>query len=165
MRTANLGPVAPGAPVYGACRPGHLGGDLRDWTAALRTAGVGTVVCLLSESEAARWGLPGGYADEFETHHAPVRDRTLPDADGLRTALDALDRATADGGAAAVHCNAGMGRTGVVAAAWLVRARGLPPSAAVETVETATVPRSPREAVRDGNATEDDLFELLSRVG
>lgn len=162
MRTANLGPVAPDAAVYGACRPGHLGADPADWTTALATAGVETVVCLLSEREATRWDLPDAYAETFETHHVPVQDRRLPSVEALRRALAVLERGTADGTPAAVHCNAGMGRTGVVAAAWLVRSRGLPPAEAVETVESVTVPRAPREAVRDGNATETELLELLS---
>lgn len=163
MNRANLGPVAPDAAVYGACRPGHLGGGLDSWVDALRSEGVGTVCCLLSESEARRWKLPERYADTFQTVHVPIRDRHLPAPDDLRRALDVLDDATADGGAA-LHCNAGLGRTGVVAAAWLARDRGLAPERAVQAVEDAPVPRAPREAVRDGNATETDLYDLLARV-
>ncbi len=164
MRTANFGPVAPDADVFGACRPGHLGGDRSAWTATLADAGVGTVVCLLSADEARRWGAPAAYEDAFETVHAPIRDRHLPEVDRLRSVLDALATATDDGGRAAVHCNAGLGRTGVVGAAWLVRARDLSPPEAVETVSNVTVPRSPREAIRDGNATERELYDLLARV-
>jgi atypical dual specificity phosphatase len=163
MNRANLGPVAPGAAVYGACRPGHLGGGLDSWVDALRDAGVETVCCLLSTSEARRWKLPERYADTFETAHVPVRDRHLPTLDELGRALAVLDDATADG-RAALHCNAGLGRTGVVAAAWLARERDLAPERAVRAVEEAPVPRAPREAIRDGNATEADLYDLLARV-
>jgi protein-tyrosine phosphatase len=165
VNRANLGPVAPDAAVFGACRPGHLGGDVDSWTAALADRGVDTVCCLLSEGEASRWKLPARYTDEFETAHVPIRDRHLPTLDRLRRALARLDTATADGGRTAIHCNAGLGRTGVVAAAWLVHDRGLAPADAVTAVENAPVPRAPREAVRDGNATEADLLDLLARVG
>lgn len=164
MNPANFGPVAESSAVYGACRPGHLGADVAEWATILDEASVSTVVCLLSAGEATRWGLPAAYADRFETAHVPVRDRHLPTATRLRRVVDLLADATADGDSAAVHCNAGLGRTGVVAAAWLVRDRGLSPREAVEAAESAPVPRAPREAVRDGNATEADLYDLLDRV-
>ena len=156
----NLAPVAPGADVLGVCRPGHLGGGLAAWTDALEAAGVDRVVCLLSDTEAIRWGLPEAYADRFETAHGPIRDRHLPDEATLTAALEAVRAAVAAGDRVALHCNAGLGRTGVVAAAWLVRERGYDPDAAVATVEDAG--RAPREAVRCGNATETGLRELLA---
>jgi atypical dual specificity phosphatase len=164
MNLAHFGPVAEGAPVFGACRPGHLGGDVADWTGILDEGGVSEVVCLLSDGEAGRWGLPGAYDGAFGTHHVPIRDRHLPAADRLAGAVDRLAAATADGGRVAVHCNAGLGRTGVVAAAWLVRERGHDPATAVDVVETGPMPRAPREAVREGNATEAELHDLLASV-
>jgi len=159
VNVANCGPVAEGARLYGACRPGHLGADTDAWADVLAAAGVERVVCLLSAGEARRWGLPAAYADRFEVAHVPVRDRHLPDPDRLERALAAVG-----GGTTAVHCNAGLGRTGVVGAAWLVRERGFTPRAAVEAVGSAPAPRAPLEAVREGTATEADLYELLGSV-
>ena len=164
MTLAHFGPIVEGGPVFGACRPGHLGGDLADWTGVLADGDVSTVVCLLSEGEANRWGLPKAYDHAFRTHHVPIRDRHFPSAERLAGAVDLLKTATDDGERAAVHCNAGLGRTGIVTAAWLVRGRGYDPVEAVETVETGPMPRAPREAVREGNATESDLFDLLASV-
>ena len=156
----NFAPVAHGADVYGVCRPGHLGGGVDEWAATLLDADVERVVCLLSNTEAIRWGLPEAYADRFETSHAPIRDRHLPDEPTLSAALEAVESATDAGRRVALHCNAGLGRTGVVAAAWLVREEGYDPETAVATVEEAG--RAPREAVRCGNATEAALLELLA---
>lgn len=162
MNAANFGPLAEGEPVCGACRPGHLGADLEHWTGLLRESGVSTVVCLLSEGESKRWGLPDAYGDRFETGHLPIQDRHLPDPDRLAETLDFLDRAARDG-RVAVHCNAGLGRTGVVGAAWLAR-QGYAPREAVAAVEGPPAPRAPREAIREGNATEADLYDLLATV-
>lgn len=164
MTTANFGPITDDVPIFGACRPGHLGGDLGTWTDVLSDRGVSGVLCLLSESEASRWGLPAGYDGPFETAHVPIRDRHLPDVERLARAVDTLESMRAGGDRVAIHCNAGLGRTGVVAAAWLVRERGLAPAAALEGVESTPWPRSPREAIRDGNATESELFDLLGRL-
>lgn len=157
----NFGRIAPAEPVFGVCRPGHLGESLDEWTETLSTGNVGRVVCLLSESEARRYRLPDAYADRFETTHAPIRDRHLPDADVLETAIDAIRTAESNGNGCVLHCNAGLGRTGVVGAAWLASARGYDPVDAIETVENAG--RSPREAVRCGNATLNELLALLDR--
>ena len=164
MNLANLGPVDEGASVYGACRPGHLGGVVDDWAHLLDQAGVETVVCLLSEPEARRWGLPDAYEGTFRAHHVPIRDRHLPSTDRLVEAVDAIEASVVESGPAAVHCNAGQGRTGIVAAAWLVRQRGLPAERAVRVVSSGTAPRSPLEAIRDGNATKAELFDLLEGV-
>lgn len=155
----NFGRVAPEEPVFGVCRPGHLGESLEDWSTLLSTANVTRVICLLSESEARQYRLPGAYADRFETNHAPIRDRHLPDVETLESALDAIRTTDANGGRCVLHCNAGLGRTGVVAAAWLTRDRSYDAESAIETVEAAG--RSPREAVRCGNATADELLDLL----
>lgn len=164
MNAANFGPLADGTAVYGACRPGHLGADVGEWRRVLGEADVSTVVCLLSTAEAARWSLPEAYADAFEAYHVPVRDRYLPDLDALERALDPLATAVEAGNAAAIHCNAGQGRTGIVGAAWLVREHGLEPADAIDAVESAPAPRSPREAVRADNASDEELRALLARL-
>ena len=58
-----------------------------------------------------------------------------------------------------IHCWGGNGRTGHVLAAWLVAARRLSSMEAIEAVEATG--RLPREAVLAGNATLDELIELL----
>ena len=161
LNVANFGPVAADEPVYGACRPGHLGGDVDAWAAILESAGVTDVVCLLSTGEARRWGLPDAYSDVFETHHVPIVDRNLPSEDQLYSAMDVLETTVARGDSAALHCNAGLGRTGILGAAWLVHARDLDPGTALETVADEPRRRTPTEAIRDDNATLEELRDLL----
>jgi atypical dual specificity phosphatase len=51
----------------------------------------------------------------------PVRDFHAPTARQLEEAVQFIDASLKAGGACVVHCGAGLGRTGTVAAAWLVR--------------------------------------------
>lgn len=51
----------------------------------------------------------------------PVRDFHAPTPGQLDAAVEFIERTVDSGGACAVHCGAGLGRTGTVAAAWLVR--------------------------------------------
>lgn len=68
--------------------------------------------------------------------HLPVADMTAPSQEQLLAAVRFIAAAVAAGGAGAVHCTAGWGRTGTVLAAWLV-SRGEEPGEAVARVRDA----------------------------
>lgn len=55
---------------------------------------------------------------DLDLIHVPFQDRTIPAAAGLVTALEALDEQVALGRTVYIHCMAGIGRTGLVAALW-----------------------------------------------
>jgi atypical dual specificity phosphatase len=57
----------------------------------------------------------------FEVLHLPIRDFEPPTQEELVAAIEFIERTVGRGGACAVQCGAGLGRTGTVAAAWLVR--------------------------------------------
>lgn len=66
----------------------------------------------------------------------PVRDFRAPSPGQLDAAVAFVDAAVNAGGACAVHCGAGLGRTGTVVAAWLVR-RGRSAMEAIAEVRRA----------------------------
>jgi atypical dual specificity phosphatase len=68
--------------------------------------------------------------------HVPIRDFGVPTADQIDRVVAALDQALAGGERVAVHCGAGLGRTGTLLACYLV-ARGLPADAAVARIRQA----------------------------
>lgn len=63
-------------------------------------------------------------AHGFEVYHLPVEDEHAPDVDELEKALDWLDEAIYLGRKAYIHCRHGIGRTGTVLNAYILR-RGL----------------------------------------
>ncbi len=66
----------------------------------------------------------------------PIRDFSVPNADGLVATLDEIDSELRAGGLVYVHCWAGCGRTGVVVGSWLVR-HGVEPKEALRRIGEA----------------------------
>lgn len=163
-------PAEPSADyVFGACSPGwHSAGDhesaLDDWLSFMQEQGIERICCLLpgrqlDEDDA----NVGRYRDTFgaaNVLHAPVPDRRLVDYATLEgEILPFLAAAVEDESPVVVHCLAGLGRTGHVLAAWLVSGRGYEPLTAVDTVRE--MGRDPAEAITRGNATRQDVLDLL----
>jgi protein-tyrosine phosphatase len=137
-----------------------------DWADFMRARGVTRVCCLLDAGQLA--GFPVDLAAEYRRLFGTTSVLMEPIADHYLCSLEALRESIlpflriADSGRerAVIHCWGGNGRTGHVLAAWLVGVRRLSPMEAIEAVESAG--RIPREAVLAGNATLDDLIELLT---
>ena len=62
--------------------------------------------------------------------HLPVVDLTPPTEEQIELGLRAIDEALGSGRRVAVHCGAGLGRTGTLVACYLVRA-GIAPDEAI----------------------------------
>jgi atypical dual specificity phosphatase len=65
--------------------------------------------------------------------HIPIIDMDAPTQEQIDRAISTLQRARAHGMAIAVHCTAGLGRTGTILAAYLV-SQGFTPAAAIARV-------------------------------
>lgn len=92
----------------------------RDGYASLAEAGVTRVVDLRAEDNVdvdTSWLASMG----VDYVHIPVRDGQVPAASEVREFLTAVQSAE---GTVFVHCGAGVGRTGTMAAAWLVASGG-----------------------------------------
>ncbi|MGE4551848.1 MAG: dual specificity protein phosphatase family protein [Desulfovibrionaceae bacterium] len=88
---------------------------------SLRSQGIGAILnlcgefCDLHEIEA---------EEGFEVYYLPLQDEEAPDLTALERALDWLDEAIYLGKKVLIHCRHGIGRTGTVLNAYLLR-RGL----------------------------------------
>lgn len=96
----------------------------------LKERGVGAVVSLTEEPLDAQTLR----RFELECLHEPVRDFAPPTQAQLDRIMEFVARRRVTcGDTVLVHCGAGLGRSGTVAAAWLVRA-GMEPRAAIARV-------------------------------
>lgn len=117
-------PAPPVARLSIVARP--RGGDwLDDELAALRTAGVDVLVCLLTAAERDELGLVDEPAAAIraglEFHGYAIADLGVPDHLAVEPLLDLLLTALRCGRHVSVHCRAGIGRSSLIVAALLTR--------------------------------------------
>jgi atypical dual specificity phosphatase len=94
--------------------------------------------------------------------HLPIFDREAPSTGQMQMLLVRMQRLLQAGEVLAVHCLAGLGRTGLVLAAWLVRDGGLSAATAIERlrrIDPAYVQTEAQEAFLQ--QFEDDLLRRL----
>jgi atypical dual specificity phosphatase len=114
--------------LAGMGRPG-LTGDLDSDLAAVAAAGVTLLVALTSEPVPAARLRPFGLA----CRHFAIPDMGVPAVGPTARLCRDVERALGNGEAVAVHCHAGLGRTGLVLASFLVWL-GMAPAAAIARV-------------------------------
>ncbi len=123
----NFSYLLPGK-LAGSARPGRLG-DLESDLACLSRRKIKAIVSLTEEPlDPVRLEKSG-----FQSLHLPIRDFTAPSMEQMETFVDFVDQQLADGNPVLVHCGAGIGRTGVMLAAYLV-AQGMEPDKAIRAV-------------------------------
>ena len=91
-------------------------------------AGVGAVLTLTE-----RPFHDGSCPDDIACLHVPLIDFGTPSIEDLKRCVAWIDEQVEAGKGVAVHCFAGIGRTGTVLASWMV-AQGLDPDAAIRAL-------------------------------
>ena len=88
----------------------------------------------------------------YKRYSIPLKDFSAPTLDDLKTFLEAVDRAVGQG-KLLVHCYAGIGRTGTMAAAYWIN-KGLSVNEAMRKV------RKSNPSVIPTDEQENSLYEL-----
>ncbi len=114
--------LLPGRFLAGAHPGARSAPALHDRLAGLRAAGVTRFIDLTG----ARDALPPYAPPWVQRLNFPIEDFGVPATATMRAALDAIASALDDDQRVYLHCRAGIGRTGTVAACWLVE-QGLAP--------------------------------------
>ncbi len=114
--------------LAGMGRPGLLGSVERDLE-AIAHAGISVLISLtINPAPASALRSIG-----IEGRHLPIQDMGIPGTGPLLRVLAGMKRSLKAGNAIAVHCDAGIGRTGTVLAAYLIY-EGASAEEAIETV-------------------------------
>ncbi|MEO1649382.1 MAG: dual specificity protein phosphatase family protein [Pseudomonadota bacterium] len=129
--------------------PAPRAGALDDWIEDLRTVGVTNVVSLVSDEEVDALGLRDEVrvvdAADIDFTHCPVTDFQTPEADAARVFVSTVEKvadAMRAGHVVAVHCRAGIGRSGLLSAC-VLKALGADADAAIRRVTAARGHPSP----------------------
>jgi protein-tyrosine phosphatase len=135
--------------VFGAAKPGYSYEQINQWIEFMQSQDIQSVCCLLSHNQLNHYSdLLEIYQQRFGRERvcwAPIEDFQLADCKTLnQKILPFLLVANQRNEKVVVHCSGGIGRTGHILAAWLVRGRGFSNQAAISAVRK--MGRNPYEA-------------------
>ncbi|MGJ4787271.1 phosphatase domain-containing protein [Leptospira koniambonensis] len=120
--------------------------DLTEDIQALKEEGMNTVISLLTPNEYVEYGVPelkSVYSQNgLDPIFFPILDQRIPDRSSLERLLDQMDKSLAERKNILIHCVGGLGRSGTVAAAYLILKLGYTPDQAIRTVRKVRTERA-----------------------
>lgn len=119
--------------------------DLSEDLQTLKEAGITDIVCLMTHEEMTAFGVPGllkAYEDAgFEVFHFPILDQGITEPELALPLYGFMEQGLKQGKNILIHCVGGLGRSGMMAAAFLKR-QGVDAESALHAVRKARSPRA-----------------------
>ncbi len=118
----------------------------------LKILAVDTVIPLITDDEFSHFGV-GDLIEKynemnFNVHRLPIMDQLVCSPDEIREMVNFIDKQVEEGKKVMIHCVGGLGRSGMVAAAYL-QFKGLNYSEAISTVRKFRGPRAIESKVQE----------------
>jgi protein-tyrosine phosphatase len=137
--------------VFGAARPKYSETSVKQWLEFMQAQKIEKICCLLEKESLSRYkvDLLATYQQKFGQESVlwqPLKDFQIPQSATLvEKIIPFLMTADDKGQKVVVHCAGGVGRTGIVLAAWLISCRGFSNQQAISAVKQNQ--RYPQEAI------------------
>ena len=118
----------------------------------LKEYGIDTIIPLLTDDEFFHYGV-GDLTEKynemnFNVHRLPIMDQLVCSSDEIREMVSFIDKQVEEGKKVMIHCVGGLGRSGMVAAAYL-KYKGLNYAEAINTVRKFRGPRAIESKVQE----------------
>ncbi|MDF3821223.1 isochorismatase family protein [Leptospira sp. 96542] len=119
-----------------------LANDLKD----MKDQNISHVLSLITEAEYTEYGVTNLKKEldnyGFISKHCPILDQRVPSFEQLTNILQWLDEALINNAKVLIHCVGGLGRSGTIAAAYLIWKYKLDASAAIQSVRESRSERA-----------------------
>ena len=136
---------------------------LRDDLLSMKSQGVTDILTLLTHNEFGRYGVPGlleAFKETgFNSRYFPVLNQGVSSIHGMMEVIQWMDERLQDGGNIMLHCVGGLGRSGLVAACYLI-SKGHSAEMAISEVRRARSPRAIESTVQ-----EEFVYKFAEYVG
>lgn len=120
--------------------------DLDEDIRRIEEENIEALVCLITENEYEFYGVPElkkRYSEsKLEVRYHPIIDQGIPKKEHLLETLDWIEEKLTKGKNVLLHCVGGLGRTGLVAASYLVEKEEIKPEIAIKKVRKARSERA-----------------------
>jgi protein-tyrosine phosphatase len=138
------------------------GRDLEEDLKVIASEGIRNLVVLVPQEELERYGvgdlITTARDSGFDVIHQPIVDQKILATSEMHTLVQWLDRKVRDGERVLIHCVGGLGRTGIVAGAYL-KSRSLGSEEAIDEVRRIRSQRAIETRVQEEFVRDYDYHE------
>ncbi|TGK96615.1 isochorismatase family protein [Leptospira brenneri] len=119
---------------------------LADDINTIKKEGITHILSLITEQEYIQYGVPDLKSEltqnKIQQKHIPILDQRVPSLTQMKESMDWMEEALSKKEKVLIHCVGGLGRSGTVAAAYLIWKHGLDAESAIQKVRESRSERA-----------------------